>query len=237
MAKGAGGSRVASFGHDGAMHYVDGNLDFLKFSEGRILDPVDTAKFQYSITDHLGNVRVVWNTDSTLEQINDYYPFGMLFNEELGGSTPKNKYGYNGKELQEETGWLDFTSRMYDPVIARWLMIDPLADQMRRHSPYNYAFDNPVRYIDPDGMAPKEAKEGGNNEVKYQEKEQQVYFEITMTLQEVDRIRWGLQKAWFVDDETSSGVWLVSGVISYQGQKDGEDRFALEQASVQVVSE
>lgn len=67
-----------------------------------------------------------------------------------------NYFTYQGKELEESLGlnWLDFHARNYDPALGRWMNIDPLAEEMRRHSPYNFAFNNPIFFLDPDGMMP-----------------------------------------------------------------------------------
>ncbi|WP_319800564.1 RHS repeat-associated core domain-containing protein [Chryseobacterium viscerum] len=63
-------------------------------------------------------------------------------------------YKYNGKELQE-SGMYDYGARMYMPDLGRWGTTDPLAEGFRRFSPYHYGADNPVMFIDPDGMRNK----------------------------------------------------------------------------------
>jgi RHS repeat-associated protein len=154
-------------------------LQFVPTSEGYF--DFEKNLYIYNYTDHLGNVRLsyadsnhdggiqprdmnvkhcedlgngnmacydVWLPGEVVE-INNYYPFGLLHNY-LATTANAYQYKYNGKELQEN-GMYDYGARFYMPDIGRWGVVDPLAETSRRWSPYTYAYNNPVRFIDPDG--------------------------------------------------------------------------------------
>ncbi|NOW98916.1 RHS repeat-associated core domain-containing protein, partial [Mucilaginibacter sp. SG564] len=119
--------------------------------------PKDAASYnyEYTLTDHLGNSRVNFDTGTGTArqvQVDDYYAFGMEISTSV--ASPKNEYLYNKKELQENLGLYDYGARFYDPVIARWTSVDPLADKYQSWSPYNYGLNNPIRIFDVGGMAP-----------------------------------------------------------------------------------
>jgi len=98
----------------------------------------------------------VTQTKSPVIQQDDYYAFGLTFNSYQRENSTKNNYTYNGKELQDELdlGWMDFGARMYQPEIGRWGVVDPKVEKYESISPYTYAFNNPIRFIDIQGMDP-----------------------------------------------------------------------------------
>ncbi|CAM4114667.1 RHS repeat-associated core domain-containing protein [Pedobacter westerhofensis] len=150
-------SNAVATDYVGGIQYTNGTIDFIQTEEGVARNNAGTYSYEYSLADHLGNNRVtfyknpVTGVSEKLQQ-DDYYAFGLRKVAQNG----QNKYLYNKKELQEELGQYDYGARFYDPVIGRFNTIDPLSETSRRFSPYAYGFNNPIRFIDPDGMAPED---------------------------------------------------------------------------------
>ncbi|MCO6432680.1 DNRLRE domain-containing protein [Nitrosomonas nitrosa] len=118
------------------------------------------AKTVYFLKDHLGSVRatVLDSTGAPVRGYDEYDPWGYtLAGRSLATSlltlqnAGKNKF--TGKEWDDEYGlnWFDSIFRDYDPQIGRWLSVDPLAMKYPSLSPYNYAANNPIIFIDANG--------------------------------------------------------------------------------------
>ena len=88
-----------------------------------------------------------------LETTFDNTPFGVQI---TGASLPTNstEYRFSGKELQNISDYeiYDFGARRYFPKYAIWSSVDPLSETYYPISPYAYCANNPIRYIDPNGM-------------------------------------------------------------------------------------
>ena len=125
--------------------------DRILFDGGYVTFSNKQPVYHFYLTDHQGNVRVVASADGTLEETNHYYPFGALFGESAGSN--RQRYKYNGKELERllALDWYDYGARWYDPVLARWHAVDPLAEKYPDISPYVYCNNNAVNAVDPDG--------------------------------------------------------------------------------------
>lgn len=131
-----------------------------------VTEPMHPGHTHYELNDHLGNVSAVvtgqllpggaasaWQP--RLLSAQGYEPFGAL----LPGrnfSAANYRWGFNGAEKDDEvrgsTGTsYDFGARMLDVRVGRWLSLDPLARKFPDQSPYNFANDNPIYYLDPNG--------------------------------------------------------------------------------------
>ncbi|MEO0038648.1 MAG: hypothetical protein RIQ59_1859 [Bacteroidota bacterium] len=166
------GTTVTTTDYLGGYQYKNAVLQLFPTAEGYVKNTVNVFSYVFNYTDHLGNVRLSYTKDATtgslkiLEESN-YYPFGLKHNGYNPISpVPENRRLYNGKELQEELGLnqYDYGARNYDPALGRWMNVDPLAETSRRFSPYVYALNNPIVFIDPDGMEAKGADGLTNSE-------------------------------------------------------------------------
>ena len=125
---------------------------------------------RYELTNHLGNVLTVVSDRKVavedglgtishyvadIKSAQDYYPFGMLMPGRNFAGSDKYRFGFNGKEKDDETGTQNYGFRIYNPQIARFLSVDPLTKEYPWYTPYQFAGNTPIMAIDLDGEEPK----------------------------------------------------------------------------------
>ncbi len=157
---------ITTTDYSGKHIYENGVLKSIQHPEGYTEPENDgTYSYVYQYKDHVENVRLSYSdrdgngsitTDEILEE-NSYYPFGGKhagYNIMIRSTNPALRFKFANKELSQELGlsMYDFGARQMDEWDPTWWQIDPKAELMRRHSPYNYAFNNPIFFLDPDGM-------------------------------------------------------------------------------------
>jgi RHS repeat-associated protein len=112
-------------------------------------------------------------TKDDIVQINNYYPFGLNMEGDWNGAQGKNKYQYNEKEWNDDfgLGWNDYGARMYDPAVGRFFTQDRFAEKYLDFTPYQYAGNNPIKFIDVNGDSiwiSYRAKDGSDQRHKYE---------------------------------------------------------------------
>lgn len=136
-------------------------------------DSMMVGSYNYELTNHLGNVLSVisdkkvgvsagkvtvdYYNAEVLGQ-NDYYAFGsQMPGRKYSVANTNYRFGFNGKEkdneIMGEGNNYDFGARILDPRLGRFLSVDPLAKKFAYQGTYNYAENNPIRFIDIDGMS------------------------------------------------------------------------------------
>jgi len=169
----AGGNRVKKYtrtagGNWETITYIDGLIEYREDQDGKIqsinhvMDDTKriatirdghdfgdtTPKIKYNFDDHLGSSNILVDDSGTLVNQEEYYPFG----ETSFGSYAKKRYRFCGKEKDEESGMYYYGARYYSPWLCRFISVDPLAGDYPFYTPYQYAGNQPINFIDLDGL-------------------------------------------------------------------------------------
>ena len=125
-------------------------IESTDFAAGRIIKTSTKYDLRYFVRDYLGSVRAIVNAQGQRLEAIDYMPYGSRWNDPQRLTTD-NRFLFNGKEWQPtgDLDVLDYGARQYDPELGRWFNPDPA---MQFLNPYTFCGNDPINYIDEDGL-------------------------------------------------------------------------------------
>ena len=157
---GLGTAEVERFLYDGdhiALVFDGEGNQTHRYLHGPQIDQVlaeETAdgQVQWALTDNQGTVRdVIDITGAVLNHIS-YDSFGQMTAE----TNPEVdfRFGYTGREFDEESGLYYYRARYYDPAVGQFISEDPIEFAGGDDNLYGYVGNSPANYVDPTGLIP-----------------------------------------------------------------------------------
>gem|GEM_PF-5471338 len=108
-----------------------------------------SGRKEFYLKNHLGSTQEVYNLeDANISYATLYFPYGKQF-AEFNTASQKVTERFTGKELDEDINLSYFGGRFYDADLGLWISCDP---NRQNHSPYTYSSDDPMNFLDPDGL-------------------------------------------------------------------------------------
>jgi RHS repeat-associated protein len=134
-------------GHDSVLATICKHV----YANGLRIAKIVNSSTYYHHQDHLGSTRLVTTSSATDDFSSNYKPFGPQY-----GASGVEVFKYVGQLHDTVTGLYPFGARFYDPNVGRFITQDPLLGHPRDPQSLNryaYARNNPLRYVDPHGLA------------------------------------------------------------------------------------
>ena len=141
--RGPGGSVLAEYtGQSPSARYV--------YAGSRRIARIAGSSASYYLADHLGSTRSLVDGVGAVTAAYDYWPYGEVLATSGSGAT---HFRFTGHERDAESSLDYMLERSYAYDVGRFLRPDPMQDEYPGISPYAYAANNPLKYVDPDGQA------------------------------------------------------------------------------------
>ena len=149
---------VERFVHDGdhiALTFDGDGNETERFLHGVRIDEVLAqenagGEVLWAIADHQGSVRLLMDNQGNVVNNITYDSFGNVTVETNAGTS--FRFGYTGREFDEETGNYYYRSRFLDPLTGRFIQEDKIGFDGGDTNLSRYVGNNPLFLIDPSGF-------------------------------------------------------------------------------------
>jgi RHS repeat-associated protein len=165
------------------------------------------VKYQYD--NHLGSACLELDENGEIISYEEYHPFGTTSYRSGTNETEVSltRYKYCGKERDEETGLYYYGMRYYVAWLCRFVSVDPLQFKYPHYTPYQYAGNKPISFIDLDGGEEKKTQKELNPENKSFFTEVSTYLESEIKNYKIKLVALESQykaKEWKIDKTTGN---------------------------------